>query len=442
MSMDSRMRKINTLLGFATLTSIGFVAPMAQAQFTVDPAQNVFVGTQPSGVAAGDFDNDGDIDLATTVDNPDRIVVLLNNGAGSYSMGPVTFLPNASSPQDLIAANLDGKGGIDLAVAVRDPQGSVLIMINNGGATFVMTSSINVGDRPRGLAAADMDNDGDIDLALANRNSDNASVLTNNGMGGFTASTFFAGAEPRAAAFTDFNGDGALDLAVTISDERLIATFTNNSGVFVAAATYSLGPFVRPDGITSADLDGDGDLDLAVAVDDQTFNINQVAVLINTGNGFSGPFNYDTGGVRTNKIAAADFDCDGLTDLVTTNQDSNTVSLLRNLGGAVFTATTQMPTGTRPGEIIVGDFDADGDADFATANRDSNNVSIFTNQTCEPAEPCPWDLDGDTFVATSDLLSLLAAWGSNPGSPPDFDGDGVVSTSDLLALLANWGPCP
>lgn len=55
---------------------------------------------------------------------------------------------------------------------------------------------------------------------------------------------------------------------------------------------------------------------------------------------------------------------------------------------------------------------------------------------------CPADLDGDGSVGASDLLALLAAWGTNPGGPPDFDGDGTVGASDLLALLANWGPCP
>ena len=59
---------------------------------------------------------------------------------------------------------------------------------------------------------------------------------------------------------------------------------------------------------------------------------------------------------------------------------------------------------------------------------------------CGP--PCPWDLDGSGSVGTSDLLDLLAVWGTNPGGPPDFDGDGTVGTSDLLALLAEWGPCP
>ncbi|MHC4416671.1 MAG: hypothetical protein ACYS0G_15475 [Planctomycetota bacterium] len=56
--------------------------------------------------------------------------------------------------------------------------------------------------------------------------------------------------------------------------------------------------------------------------------------------------------------------------------------------------------------------------------------------------PCPWDLDGNGSVGITDLLALLAAWGTDPGGPPDFDGDGFVGISDLLMLLANWGPCP
>ena len=55
---------------------------------------------------------------------------------------------------------------------------------------------------------------------------------------------------------------------------------------------------------------------------------------------------------------------------------------------------------------------------------------------------CPWDLDFDGVVSTSDLLALLALWLTDPGGPPDFDGDGTVGTTDLLTLLAEWGPCP
>ncbi len=58
---------------------------------------------------------------------------------------------------------------------------------------------------------------------------------------------------------------------------------------------------------------------------------------------------------------------------------------------------------------------------------------------------CAHDLDADGNVGVSDLLSLLASWGSCPPKadcPADFDGNGNVGVSDLLALLANWGPCP
>ncbi len=56
--------------------------------------------------------------------------------------------------------------------------------------------------------------------------------------------------------------------------------------------------------------------------------------------------------------------------------------------------------------------------------------------------PCPWDLDSDGNVFVTDLLLLLADFGTCDGSPADFDGDGCVGVPDLLALIANFGPCP
>ncbi len=55
---------------------------------------------------------------------------------------------------------------------------------------------------------------------------------------------------------------------------------------------------------------------------------------------------------------------------------------------------------------------------------------------------CPADIDLDGAVGGSDLITLLGAWGKNPGHPADFDGDGNVGAGDLILLLGNWGPCP
>jgi hypothetical protein len=71
--------------------------------------------------------------------------------------------------------------------------------------------------------------------------------------------------------------------------------------------------------------------------------------------------------------------------------------------------------------------------DAATTDA-ANGFRIFQTH-------CPWDLDGDGFVTTTDFFDLIGKWGPFTG-PPDFDGDGMVTTVDFFELIANWGPCP
>lgn len=54
---------------------------------------------------------------------------------------------------------------------------------------------------------------------------------------------------------------------------------------------------------------------------------------------------------------------------------------------------------------------------------------------------CGGDVDADGQVNSSDLLSILAAWGAADDGPEDLDGSGSVGVSDLLAVLSGWGPC-
>lgn len=85
--------------------------------------------------------------------------------------------------------------------------------------------------------------------------------------------------------------------------------------------------------------------------------------------------------------------------------------------------------------------------DFFNSLRNwlSNRLTIVADQVegfkeCKPPAPCPWDLDGSGSVGTTDLLQLLAQWGT--AGDADFDESGIVGTADLLILLSNWGPCP
>ena len=465
---------------------LGIAAGDVRADFVIEQVVNYSAGARPSGLAPGDFDGDGDVDLATTAKDADRIVVLTNDGLGTFELGSATLLPASSNPQDAVSGDLNGDGMVDLAVAVRDPQGAILVMLNDGAGGFVINASVGVGSLPGGLAIGDMDGDGDLDLAVANRNSDTASVLTNDGSGGFTAATLTAGGEPRAAAFVDFDGDGDLDLAITSHDDRTVGLYTNSGGNFTASGSLSVGGEVRPEGITAADLDGDGDNDLAVAVNGQTPNISQAIVFLSSNGSFGDPIAYNTAGRGTGGIAAIDLDCDGAIDLAVTNRDSNNTSVLQNLGGAVFSAPLLASAGNEPGAIATADLDGDGDLDIAAVNHKSNNVSVFINNTCQLDPQCAEDFecdDGqlcngeevcvgsqcqagmapncdDDDACTNDScnaetgcanvdVACPAGQACDPadgvcketGCDGDLNGDGVVNVPDLIILLGNWGAC-
>ena len=134
-------RFLNTRIA-ATGLALGLAA-VAGANITLSPAVNYLVGPQPSGAAAGDFDGDKDLDLAVTVDAPDRVVLLINNGAGVMSPGATVFLPSGSGVGELVAGDLDGDGDADLAVALKNLN-QLRILTNNGGAAT--TGNITVTD--------------------------------------------------------------------------------------------------------------------------------------------------------------------------------------------------------------------------------------------------------------------------------------------------------
>ena len=66
--------------------------------------------------------------------------------------------------------------------------------------------------------------------------------------------------------------------------------------------------------------------------------------------------------------------------------------------------------------------------DILGASEFGANITWWEN-TCE-VNDCPFDLNDDSLVGTTDLLLLLGAWGDPYG------------TADLIELLGAWGPCP
>ena len=81
-------------------------------------------------------------------------------------------------------------------------------------------------------------------------------------------------------------------------------------------------------------------------------------------------------------------------------------------------------------------------AECASTAVEVNSPTNFADQTASLNVPCLLaDTSGNGAVDVPDLLTLLAAWGTEVVGPPDLSGNGVVDVPDLLALLALWGPC-
>jgi hypothetical protein len=422
---------MKTIAGATVVTML--MVTTASAQFVVGPSVEYGAISRPSGMASGDFNGDGAVDLATTADAVDRIVVFQNAGDGTFGTTLDFLLPNSSSPQDVIAGDFDGDLDLDLAVALRDPGGLVQIMINNGTGLFSLGPSIGVGDRPRGLSIGDFDGDLDLDIAVANRNSDTMSILTNNGSGLFASASVAVGVEPRHTAFGNFLPDAGLEIAVTNHDSRTVTILDESGGLFSPVMTLSVGPVVRPDGIVAADFDGNGVDDLAVAAGEPSV----ATVFMNNGAGFNSPLSYPTGGVNSSEMMAADLNCNGSLDLVVTNSDSNNVSLLANNGNGTFGIAQLIATGLEPGEGTVGDWDGDLDFDIAVANKSSNNISALINHTCTITTG---DFNGDGIFDGTDVDALVEeiVAGSNMGNF-DMTGDGLVDRMDLTEWLAVAG---
>jgi FG-GAP-like repeat len=197
------------------------------------------VGTEPVSVTAADVNRDGKLDLICA-NLEDRTVTMLTNSGGGIFVSNVSYFVGANSIADsVIAADLNGDGKPDLAIAIDGITKAVLVMTNNGSGGFVLASSPPVGDGAMSLIAADVNGDGKLDLMCANENGENpleghptntVSVLTNNNNGVFIPTAMLpVGGLPYQVIAADINGDGKLDLICANVGSNSLSIYTNSS---------------------------------------------------------------------------------------------------------------------------------------------------------------------------------------------------------------------
>ena len=286
---------------------------------------DIVVGREPEVLALGDFNNDGRLDVAVSRFAPSDtgIVVLLGDGAGDFRQASSFAIPNHT--KGVAVGDFNRDGYLDLAVGMRD---RVAIFLGKGDGTFRKGAEI-----PRPLSASDihagdLNHDGILDLVWANfgaGSGHNLSVAMGNGDGTFKPPVDYpADQAPVGICIADLNHDGVPDIVSANFVGSVTVLLGRGDGTFGPERTY---PTAESNGtVAVADMDGDGNPDLIV------LNLHAGAVLLLPGKGdgtFGAPAEFRVGLYPT-AVAIADLNGDGKLDLAVSAAMGDSVSVLEN----------------------------------------------------------------------------------------------------------------
>lgn len=292
--------------------------------------------------------------------------------------------------------------------------------------------TIPTGPHPRWIAVADVNHDHNPDIVVANAGSDSndsgsITVLLGDGRGGFhpaSSSPFPAGHLPNDIAIADMNNDGNLDLVIANHQSPYLRVLLGDGrGGFNLApgSPVDAHSYPHPHAVVVADFNSDGKLDAAT----DSWGNNQIEILRGDGTGrLSTPGTFFATGRRPyERLRTADFNHDGHPDIVTTNLDDGTVSVLLGdgRGGLQNALGSPFSAGAKPWEVAVGDLNGDGNADLIVipyqrdiSSPDENVASILLGDGHGGFRPRP-----------GKPLALGNCRGANSVTTGDITGDGT-----------------
>lgn len=331
-------------------------------------------------IRSGDINQDGRPDLVLTGDSAVPVSVFFGQANGTLLPGPgVAF---ASRPFGMAIGDVNDDGKLDIVVSETGPQPTVEIALGKGDGTFVVMGSVQVGSTTGAIALVDATSDRKADIVVGDGT--NIVVYPSLGNGMFAAPIKSPHTnQPMDAgslmATGDFNEDGRTDVVLSNSKDTGIPIFQNNgNGTFtqLKSITYSKAP-TQP---TVADVNKDGHLDLVLAVK------SAEGLLVYLGNG-TGGFTHSallSTFASTDTISVGDMNGDGTADIVTvdTNGLGENFDIQAGYGNGQFLRSTPyfISSIALAGAIYVGDLTADGKPDVAIAQR-TGKLSIYKNVT-------------------------------------------------------------
>lgn len=241
----------------------------ARTYRVTDPAEGPVQGGGAFPLLVDDFDGDGTLDIVTATTAPDYLSVLIGNGDGTFRAPRAYRIPSPLSgfPFGLAKGDFDADGDLDVAAT---GAASVVIFKGAGDGSFRPTATYDAGGAWLSwINSGDVNGDGVLDLQFDSTATNRIEILLGNGDGSFRRGDSFSsrGLAPQGFSTHDLNEDGLLDLAVVNASStrgrgNLAVFLGTGHGQFTRGVTYPGG--FSPFNSRVSDLDGDGNLDVAV----------------------------------------------------------------------------------------------------------------------------------------------------------------------------------
>jgi len=435
------------------------------------------VSTTAAGVRAiapADIDNDGDLDIFAALSGDGSVRWYENTGAGDgTTWAQQTIFTTAASPNGVATGDFDRDGDLDLAVV--DSSDNTLYVFENAN---------NGQSWPRTLVAADLGGadavtvgdfnaDGAPDIAVASRFDNSVRYFLNDAS--FTRGISVSFNEPddspvsigamgvQSIGSADIDGDGRADLFVgTFGGDELIA-YRNLGGQFTADAsaltnlvfTGSTSALLQID-LAHLGITGDGSI-LVGSLDLRLLNGDGAPMIEATASGIFDRIDLITSGIvetGTPIVIGSISDFSAISNgVIRIDIDPQTSNNTFSPGGSPRILLIEGVISASADQIVPNGFEIQMDstvgvnavyAMFTDAPAEQETAFDFTTGLIgvqqEMIDPCPADCDGSGVVDFNDMVCTLFLLGNTDGVG-DLDGSGVVDFNDIVLILFEFGVC-
>ncbi len=406
------------ITGFYTDNVTILLQKSDRSGFNSGNAISLPAGSNPLSVVAVDFDADGQIDLAVGTYTSGTVTTFKNNAATFTQSGRYAV---AAGPGNIAVAGIFTNGTPDLAVSGQN-GGAIALLQGVPGSTVSLSATpvTSTSGTPVvfSLTLAPIGASGTVTLY------DGASILgtayiapLTNSVGTFTAKNLAAGAHSIRAYYAgDSSHAPGVSATVSVTVNALVDYTVGSSTITTVGGSL-------PQALVTADFNNDGRLDIA-AID----VVNQT-IRVSLAQPSGGPMHEATGSPISDthgpvSLVAGDFNRDGKMDLAIANATDHSVTILLGDGTGGFSAAPGSPvvpntpgSGSNPMRLAIADFNGDGIADLIVTTPNANTTTILLgNGLGGFAEWSHYNVSGQVAIAdfNGDGIPDFAVTGSSP----------------------------